>query len=169
MRWNPFWWSILIHKYFHKFYFYFCSITSSSIFHKYSMAWKKECIIKKISPHCALIGKWAYLVHWWYWYMYIFKAIRSTGTIQNFWILTVYRTVSIKRPRLIFFQKSLLNVRYDRKNEGLNILSTRSYNRVVRVKPKNFKQCKVGHSWINESKSPIYSTVRPVIYFFKPV
>ena len=87
---------------------------------------------KILTPLC-LIGKWAYLVHWWYWYMYIFKAIRSTGTIQNFWILTVYRTVSIKRPRLIFFQKSLLNVRYDRKNEGLNILSTRSYNRVVRV------------------------------------
>ena len=65
--------------------------------------------------------------------IYIFRAIRSTGTIQNFWILTVYCTVSIKRPHLNFFQKSLLNVRYDRKNEGLNILSTRSYNRVVRV------------------------------------
>ena len=43
--------------------------------------------------------------------------------------LTAYRPVSIKRPGLIFLQKSLLNVRYDRKNEGLNILSTRSYNR----------------------------------------
>ena len=43
------------------------------------------------------------------------------------------RTVSIKRPGLNFPQKSLLNVRYDRKNAGLNILSTRSYNRVVRV------------------------------------
>ena len=48
-------------------------------------------------------------------------------------ILTVYRPVSIKRPVLNFLQKSLLNVRYDRKNEGLNILSTRSYNRMVRV------------------------------------
>ena len=27
------------------------------------------------------------------------------------------------------------------------------------LKPKNFKECKFGHSWINESKSPIYSTV----------
>ena len=47
--------------------------------------------------------------------------------------LTVYCTVSIKRPGLIFFQKSLLNVRYDRKNEGLCILSNRSHNRMVRV------------------------------------
>ena len=46
---------------------------------------------------------------------------------------TVYRTVSIKRPGLKFFQKSLLHVRYDRKYEGLNILSTRPYNRMVRV------------------------------------
>ena len=46
---------------------------------------------------------------------------------------SIYRTVSIKRPYLIFFQKSLLNVPYDRKKEGLNILSYRSYNRVVRV------------------------------------
>ena len=44
-----------------------------------------------------------------------------------------YRTVSIKRPGLTFFQKSLLNVPYDRKNEGLDILSYRSYNRMVRV------------------------------------
>ena len=44
-----------------------------------------------------------------------------------------YRTVSIKRPGLTFFQKSLLNVPYDRKNEGLNILAYRSYNRMVRV------------------------------------
>ena len=49
---------------------------------------------------------------------------------QNFLDIAAYRTVSIKRPDLIFFQKSL---RYDRKKEGLNILSTRSYNRVVRV------------------------------------
>ena len=35
--------------------------------------------------------------------------------------LTAYRPVSIKRPGLIFFQKSLLIVPYDRKNEGLNI------------------------------------------------
>ena len=46
---------------------------------------------------------------------------------------SIYRTVSIKRPYLIFFQKSLLNVPYDRKKEDLNILSYRSYNRVVRV------------------------------------
>ena len=47
--------------------------------------------------------------------------------------ITAYRTVSIKRPGWIFSQKSLLNVWYDRKNEGLNILSNRSYNRMVRV------------------------------------
>ena len=49
---------------------------------------------------------------------------------QNFLDIAAYRTVSIKRPDLIFFQKSL---RYDRKKEGLNILSTQSYNRMVRV------------------------------------
>ena len=32
------------------------------------------------------------------------------------------------------------------------------------LKPKNFKQCKFGHSWINESKSPIYSTVYCIKY-----
>ena len=42
--------------------------------------------------------------------------------------------VSIKRPGLKFLEKSLLNVPYDRKNEGLNILSYRSYNRMVRVR-----------------------------------
>ena len=35
---------------------------------------------------------------------------------------------------MIFFQKYLLNVPYDCKNEGLNILSYRSYNRMVRVR-----------------------------------
>ena len=107
---------------------------------------------KNLTPLC-LIGKWAYLVHWWYWYMYIFKVIRLTGTIQNFWILTVYRTVSIKRPRLIFFLKSLLNVRYDRKNEGLNILSTRSYNRVVRVLDISKKSMTVTLSYRNSQHS----------------
>ena len=29
------------------------------------------------------------------------------------------------------------------------------------LKPKNFKEYKFGHSWINESKSPNYSTVKP--------
>ena len=53
----------------------------------------------------------------------------SERFLQN----SIYRTVSIKRPDFTFFQKSLLNVPYDRKNEGLNILSTRSYNRMVRV------------------------------------
>ena len=36
---------------------------------------------------------------------------------------SIKRTGSIKRPVLIFFKKSLLNVPYDQKNEGLNILS----------------------------------------------
>ena len=53
--------------------------------------------------------------------------------LQTFLFLTAYRPVSIKRPGLIFFQKSLSNVPYDRKNEGLNILLYRSYNRVMRV------------------------------------
>ena len=55
--------------------------------------------------------------------------------MHNYQICTLraYRTVSIKRPGLIFFKKSLLNVPYDRKKEGLNILSYRSYNRMVRV------------------------------------
>ena len=60
-------------------------------------------------------------------------AIRSTGMIQIFLDLTAYRPVSIRRPGLEFLKKSLLNVRYDWKNEGLNILSNRSYNRVMRV------------------------------------
>ena len=127
-------------------FFYFCSITSSFIFHKYSMAWKRMHNQKNLTPLClnwkvSILSSLVILI-------YIFRAIRSTGTIQNFWILTVYRTVSIKRPHLNFFQKSLLNVRYDRKNEGLNILSTRSYNRVVRVPPcmdkkKKIRQIKV--------------------------
>ena len=52
-------------------------------------------------------------------------------------LLAAYRPVSIKRPDLNFLKKSLFNVRYDRKNECLNILSYRSYNRVVRVRPRN--------------------------------
>ena len=52
---------------------------------------------------------------------YFFRDIRA------------YRTVSIKRPGLIFFRKSLLKLQYDRKNEGLNILSNWSYNRMVKV------------------------------------
>ena len=35
----------------------------------------------------------------------------------------IYCTVSIKRPGLKFFQTCLLNVPYNQKNEGLNILS----------------------------------------------
>jgi hypothetical protein len=35
---------------------------------------------------------------------------------------SIKRTGSIKRPDLEFFKKSLLNVQYDPKNEGLNIL-----------------------------------------------
>ena len=46
------------------------------------------------------------------------------------------RTVSIKRPVEIFFKKYLLNVQYDLKIEGLNALTTRSYNRELRVSPK---------------------------------
>ena len=69
--------------------------------------------------------------------MYQFKyhtyLFQSTGTIQKFPDLAAYRPVSIKRPDLIFLQKSLLKVRYDRKNPGLSILSTRSCNRMVRV------------------------------------
>ena len=56
--------------------------------------------------------------------------------LEKEWIfrdITAYRTVSIKRPGLIFLQKSLLNVQYDQKIEGLNILSNWSYNRMVRV------------------------------------
>ena len=58
-----------------------------------------------------------------------FKVINKI----EYTILTAYHPVSIKRPVLNFWQKSLLKVLYDRKNEGLNILSTRSYNRMVRV------------------------------------
>ena len=54
-------------------------------------------------------------------------------TKSEYHILTAYRPVSIKRPVLNFLQKSLLNVQYDQKNEGLNILLYRSYNRMVRV------------------------------------
>ena len=52
--------------------------------------------------------------------------------------LTAYRPVSIKRPVWNFLKRSLLNVRYDQKNEGLNILLTQSYNRVVRVGTYDF-------------------------------
>ena len=59
--------------------------------------------------------------------------------IQNFGAIAAYRTVSIKRPGLEFLQKSLLNVPYDRKNVGLNILSYRTYNRVMRVCSGKFR------------------------------
>ena len=36
---------------------------------------------------------------------------------------SIKRTGSIKRPGLIFFKKSLLNVPYDQKNKAPNILS----------------------------------------------
>ena len=38
----------------------------------------------------------------------------------------IKRTSSIKRPVLEFFKKSLLNVRYERKNEGLNHFGKRT-------------------------------------------
>ena len=60
-------------------------------------------------------------------------SIKNTVQSQIWGPQTANRTVSIKRPGLEFLQKSLLNVPYDRKNEGLNILSNRSYNRVMRV------------------------------------
>ena len=46
------------------------------------------------------------------------------------------RTVSIKRTVLKFFKKSLLNVPYDRKTEGLKALTYRTYNREHRVQSK---------------------------------
>ena len=64
-----------------------------------------------------------------------FQKISTKNTIQSqIWgSETAYHIVSIKRPGLEFLQKSLLNVPYDRKNVGLNILSYRTYNRVMRV------------------------------------
>ena len=62
------------------------------------------------------------------------ESLHGLEVIQKFWDLwTVYCTVSIKRPGFKFFQKSLLNLPYDPKNEGLNILLYRSYNRMMRV------------------------------------
>ena len=51
---------------------------------------------------------------------------------------TSKRTVSIKRHGLNFFKKSLLNILYDLKNQGLNILKSVSYNRVMRVPTISF-------------------------------
>ena len=57
--------------------------------------------------------------------------------IGKFALFMVYCIVSIKRPGLKFFQKSLLKVPYNWKNEGLNILSNRIVdkldNKVMRV------------------------------------
>ena len=72
---------------------------------------------------------------------------------------SIYRTVSIKRPYLIFFQKSLLNVPYDRKKEGLNILSYRSYNRVVRVMTFDFR---IGRGVQNDQKNRTFYS--PLIF-----
>ena len=47
-----------------------------------------------------------------------FKVINK----KEYTILTAYHPVSIKRPVLNFLQKSLLEVLYDRKIEGLNTL-----------------------------------------------
>ena len=53
---------------------------------------------------------------------------------EHFTNFVPYRTVSIKRPGLpFFFQKSLLNIPYNQKNEGLNMLSYGSYTGVMRV------------------------------------
>ena len=49
MRWNSFWWSVLIHNYFHEIFVYVSSITSSFIFRKNSKAWKQECIVRNFS------------------------------------------------------------------------------------------------------------------------
>ena len=57
---------------------------------------------------------------------------------------SIKRTGSIKRPGFEFYKKSLLNVPYDRKKEGVNILSYRSYNRVVRVgRPNSLHAIKI--------------------------
>ena len=55
---------------------------------------------------------------------------------------SISRSCSIKRHGLNFFQKSLLNVQYDQKNEGLHILSNWSYNRMVRVDGKQILDIK---------------------------
>ena len=57
--------------------------------------------------------------------------------VKNF----IYHTVSIKRPDLNFFQKSLLNVWYDPKNDCLNIL----YVVLVLYTPSAYK-CHKGNS-----------------------
>ena len=60
-------------------------------------------------------------------------SIKNTVQSQIWGPQTAYCTVSIKRPGLEFLQKSLSNIPYDQKNEGLNHLLNRSYNRVMRV------------------------------------
>ena len=64
----------------------------------------------------------------------IFKNLYlSYSMISNWEPGTLKRTVSIKRHDLNFFKKSLSNVLYDLKNQGLNALTSVSYNRVMRV------------------------------------
>ena len=64
----------------------------------------------------------------------IFKNLYlSYSMISNQEPGTSKRTVSIKRHGLNFFKKSLLNVLYDLKNQGLNALTSVSCNRVMRV------------------------------------
>ena len=49
--------------------------------------------------------------------------LKSKNKVPNYSHHSIKRTGSIKQPGLIFFKESLLKVPYDRKNEGLNILS----------------------------------------------
>ena len=50
-------------------------------------------------------------------------SIKDTAQSQTWGPQTAYRTVSIEQPGLEFLQKSLLNVPYNQKNEGLIVLS----------------------------------------------
>ena len=59
--------------------------------------------------------------------------IKNTVQSQIWGPQTAYCTVSIKQPGLEFLQKSLLNVPFNQKNVGLDILSYSTYNRVMIV------------------------------------
>ena len=102
-----------------------------------------------------------------------FSKIHINNTVQSqIWgSQTAYRTVSIKRPGLEFLQKSLLNVPYNQKNVGLDILSFSTYNRVMRVvtlEPQDGRDQEVRITFIiNFLMDKSLRLISTLIFFYK--
>ena len=101
----------------------------------------------------------------------MFLAQNNTVQSQIWGPQTAYCTVSIKQPGLEFLQKSLLNVPFNQKNVGLDILSYSTYNRVMRVvtlEPQDGRDQEVRITFIiNFLMDKSLRLISTLIFFYK--